>query len=538
MIERSRRPPTPPHKGDFDLIVIGGGINGAGIARDAAMRGLRVCLLEQADLCHGTTRWSSRLIHGGLRYLEHFEFGLVRESLRERETLLRIAPHLVQPLQLLIPIYRGGRRSRLAITAGMWLYDLLSRGKSLPSHEMLSAAQALEHLPGLWAEGLDGAATYYDAQLTWPERLVVENAVAAHAAGADIRTYAHVNRILTKNRRVAGVRYTDLRTDAQHDIEAATVINAAGPWVDRVLSGLDGKLPKFMGGTKGTHIVVGPFEGAPRMACYVEAGTDGRPFFILPWNRQWLIGTTDIRFDGNPGMVKTSPDEVRYLLDETNRVFPRAQLDGRSVRYHYTGVRPLPRRRGKNEGDITRRHIIRHHRRAARGLYSVIGGKLTTYRDVSEECTDRVSRRLKHNGRACRTAIEALPGALLPVGDVAAQLGRHDAIGMLSQRHLLDVYGARALEVAAIVQFEPQLAKPVCPHTHAIGAEIVFAFEKEMATTLADALLRRSMAGLAADQGRAALPKAIAVARASLGWSAARADEEERRYLREISRLR
>ena len=523
---------------DFDLIVIGGGINGVGIARDAALRGLKVCLLEQGDLCNGTSRWCSRLIHGGLRYLEHAEFSLVRESLREREVLLHIAPHLVEPLAMLVPLYAGARRGRWLVGAGMWLYDLLSWDKSLPKHRMLDVQEALRLAPGLRPEGLVGAAHYFDAQVAFPERLVIENALSAVEAGASIRSYCRVDRILVRDRRLAGVRYTDLRNDTQHDLTAARAVNAAGPWVDRVLDGLDRELPDFMGGTKGTHIITRRFEGAPETACYVEAHSDGRPFFILPWNGLLLIGTTDIRYAGNPGEVNADPAELDYLSSETNHVFPGAKLDRHRILYHYTGVRPLPKREKGSEGAITRRHSIRHHRRVCRGLYSVIGGKLTTYRNLAEEMTDRIVRSLSVRARASETAARPLPGATVPLSEVDRTLRSYQAMSDASREHLLAVYGARALEVASLTERSPELGDVICPATHAIAAEIVFAFEQEMATTLSDVLMRRSMIGLAPDLGAAALPGALSAARRFLGWDRARADQEERRHLRTIAVLR
>ncbi|MBT8443832.1 MAG: glycerol-3-phosphate dehydrogenase/oxidase, partial [Gammaproteobacteria bacterium] len=395
--------PTNTHATDFDLIVIGGGINGVGVARDAAMRGMRVCLFEQADLCNSTSRWSSRLIHGGLRYLEQAEFSLVYESLHERERLLRNAPHLVRPLELLIPIYVGGRRGRFVVGCGMWLYDLLSVGKSLPRHRMLRAAEALDSLPFLNPSGLVGAAVYYDAQATFAERLVVENALAARDAGATIHTYSRVDQVLTHDGVVRGVRFTDLRNDRQRDVSAKAVVNATGPWVDFLLEKLPQRVRKFMGGTKGTHIVVEAFPGHPKTACYVEAQSDGRPFFVIPWNDMLLIGTTDIRHDGNPATAVAEADEIRYLLDETNRVFPSAELAEDDIHFHYTGVRPLPLDKKGSTGAITRRHVLRHHRRAAKGLHSAIGGKLTTYRNFAEEITDRVARRIGFRGEKCGT---------------------------------------------------------------------------------------------------------------------------------------
>ena len=523
---------------DYDLIVIGGGVNGAGIARDAALRGLRTCLFESGDLCNATSRWSSRLIHGGLRYLEHAELGLVYESLHEREALLRIAPHLVTPLELLIPIYEGARRGPFIVRCGMWLYDLLSLRKSVPSHRMLDADAAVDVLPLLNPERLRGAAAYFDAQVTFVERLVVENALAAAAQGAAIHTYTRVDRVLATDGVVRGVRVTDLRTDAQRDVTAPVIINAAGPWVDFVLDGLDADLPKFMGGTKGAHIVVPPFPGQPRVACYIEAESDGRPFFVIPWNGLLLIGTTDIRHDGNPASARVDPDEIAYLLDETRRVFPAANLDESQILYHYTGVRPLPRRDRKKTGDITRKHIVKHHRRVAKGMYSIIGGKLTTYRNLAEHATDLVVRRLGIRRAACSTAREPLPGASGDMAAVIDELDRQPAISAESRAHLLHVYGHRAALIARIVDARPEFGAEICSHSHAIAAEVPFAFETEFATTISDVLLRRTMAGLSPDLGRAALPRAIDVARASFGWTQQRADQEERRYLREIGSLR
>ena len=219
----------------FDAIIIGAGINGAGIARDAAMRGLKVLLLDKGDIGGGTSSWSTRLIHGGLRYLEHGEFGLVRESLRERDTLLRIAPHLVRPLPILIPIYKDARRGPWTIRAGMIAYDLLSFNKTLPRHQMLSRAQALEQAPGLNSEGLVGAALYYDAQVEFAERLVLENVLSAVEHGALVVTHARVDKVIVEDGAARGVEFINELSGERHSARARIVINAAGPWVDQVL---------------------------------------------------------------------------------------------------------------------------------------------------------------------------------------------------------------------------------------------------------------------------------------------------------------
>ncbi len=523
---------------DFDVIIIGGGINGAGIARDAALRGLRTCLLEQDDLCGATSRWCSRLVHGGLRYLEFAEFGLVRESLREREVLLRTAPHLVRPLPLLIPLLAGARRGPATVRAGMWLYDLLSAGKSLPSHRMLDAAATRREMPGLEVDGLRGAAGYHDAQVRFPERLVLENLLAARAAGADIRLRTVAERVLVEAGRVSGVLLRDLRRGTTGTLAAPLVVNAAGPWVDRLLGSLAGQRQRrYIGGSKGTHLVTGPLPGLGASACYAEAAADGRPFFIIPWNGMTLIGTTDIAFDGDPGAVHSDPAEVDYLLAEARRLFPAAGLSRDAVHYSYVGVRPLPAAAGKDQAAITRRHQLRHHRNLARGLYSVIGGKLTTYRSLAAQVVDRLARRSGRDLPACSTHREVLPGALADPVPLAADITARTGLDGAVAARLVGLYGSRADAVAALVARDPALGASL-GSAHAIAAEIVFAFEEEMATSLADCLMRRTMLGLEADLGAGVLDGALRVAAEQLGWDAARCMAERTGFLVETAALR
>jgi len=388
---------------NFDVIVIGAGINGAGIARDAAMRGLSVLLIEMGEVGRGTTSASTRLIHGGLRYLEHFEFGLVRESLREREILLRIAPHLVRPLAITIPIYKRNKRGRVTIRAGMILYDLLSWGKSLPRHQMFSRAETLQRWPGLNPEGLVGAALYYDAQVEFPERLVAENVRSACEFGAEVLTHTRVTNVAVADGKVSGVEFVAEDSDKQF-AEAHVVINAAGPWIDQVLEQLSIDSPKLIGGTKGSHIIVPPFPTAPVNAIYVEARSDGRPIFIIPWNKLYLIGTTDVRFEGDPDEVRCELWEIDYLLSEANLAFPGAQLTPDTIIETYSGVRPLPVTTDKDEQSITRRHFIREHPRLP-NLLSIVGGKLTTYRSLAEQCVDTIFRKLGKQPPPCTTQI-------------------------------------------------------------------------------------------------------------------------------------
>lgn len=509
----------------FDLVVIGGGINGAGIARDAASRGVKLLLLEMNDFAGGTTSWSSRLIHGGLRYLEHGDLPLVYESLQERGRLLRTARHLVHRICMNVPIYEGGRRGMLLLRVGMLAYDLLSIGKPLPRHRMLDRDELLANEPGLSTDGLKGGARYYDAQVTFAERLVIENLVAARAYGAVIRNYSIVTGIEIEGGKVHAVRYFDAATGEEVEVGARVVVNAAGPWVDDVLGTVNRPMPELMGGTKGSHIVVGPFDGAPTDAFYVEAYIDMRPFFILPWNGQYLIGTTDHRYHGDPADAVPGEAEIDYLLSETNRVFPRARLTRNDILFAYAGIRPLPIQTKKPEGAITRRHIIRNHQRNALGLLSIIGGKLTTYRSLAEQVTDRVVKMLGIRAKACVTREMFLPGA---IGLAAAQkmLGDFKEVSEAGAARMLAVYGGRTRRVLELAIAEPALVASLDPAGTMLAAEVAFVVRHELARHLTDIVHRRTMVGLSGGLGEPLAGAIADVAAAELGWDAAEKNRE------------
>jgi glycerol-3-phosphate dehydrogenase len=507
----------------YELIVIGAGINGAAIAREAALGGIKTLLIERGDVAAGTSSASSRLIHGGLRYLEHLELGLVHESLRERERLLALAPHLVEPLELCIPVYRGARRGRWQIGVGLALYDWLSAGKSLPRRRLFGREELLRHMPGLNPAGLVGGASYYDAQVRYPERLVVENVRDAVAHGAVLATYTRVTRVRVESGRATGVEWQT--ASGRGGANAPLIVNAAGPWVDEVLGPI--RHTRLIGGTKGSHIVVPPFPGAPRSGVYVEAGADHRPFFILPWNELLLIGTTDERYDGDPAAATIDARERAYLVGETERVFPGAAgLAGR-VLYTHTGVRPLPHRPRGAEGAITRRHIIRRHR-AARGLHSIVGGKLTTHRALAEDVLRKLRNELPRRVDRKLTHERPLPGSL-PAAERAALLAELRAkLGERQAQRLWRVYGRFAADVAALAA-RPELAAPL-DGGDVLTAELVHALTAEWAQTLEDVLQRRCMAGLAADFGvRTAAAAAAALERLGV-WDAARAARELEHY--------
>jgi glycerol-3-phosphate dehydrogenase len=533
------RAPLPPRTFErpFDLIVIGAGINGAGIARDATLRGLSVLLVDKGDIGAGTTSRSTRLVHGGLRYLEHFEVPLVRESLRERERLLHIAPHLVHPMSFLLPIYEGHKRGPALIRMGMMAYDALSLDKSMERHRMLSRDEALRREPGLRAEGLRGAAAYYDAQAAYPERLALENALDAHRHGAVVLPYMRVTALERAHDRVVGVTLHDELHDTEHRARGALVVNASGPWVDEVLGDIEARDRKLIGGTKGSHLVVEPFSGAPREAVYAEAVGDGRPYFVVPWNGLYLIGTTDSRFAGDLDDVTATDDEVAYLIDETNRLIPDAGLTPQQVLYTYAGVRPLPApgigMKERDEGAITRSHVVRDHAgrdvpeaERIEGLLSIVGGKITTYRRLAEDTVDVVVKKLGRKAK-CRTHQLPLPGGTAyPFDGFRERFRVTSGLSIETADRLLRIYGTRAADALDFADGAPELREPFDPATGAIGAEVIFTLRTELAETLADVVQRRTLVGYGPHAGRGAAEAAAELAIRHVGWSEEQAARE------------
>ncbi len=560
----------------YDLVVIGGGINGTGIARDAAQRGLTVLLLEKQDFGAGASAYSSRLIHGGLRYLANLEFDLVRESLRERALLLKNAPHLVKPLPMAIPVYRNGQNPLWKIELGMLLYDVLSWGKSMPPHRLLNRAEFEATYPGVHAEGLQGGPVYYDAQVLFPERICIENVIAAMETGnATMLNHARVDQLGVDNQTLTSLRFQDTLSGQCHTVRGRVFINASGPWVDELLQlsiAQDSEhiathsLRPRMGGTKGTHIVVRRFSGAPETALYAEARTDGRPFFILPWlNETLLIGTTDTRYMDDLDAVIPTDDEVAYLLAETNTVLPQAHLTAASVLYAYAGIRPLPYAEGKKAGKITRKHWIVDHAQdpawPVAGLISIIGGKLTTYRNLAEEAVDYAALTYHlslPNGMAPPsgdTRHRPLPGGegILNWTDylakVVPELCASAALDPNTVQGLLSLYGSRAHAVLALLQENPAWIKPLpqvsvktvdaadmsSGSPQVLAVQVVYAVRCEMACSLEDVLLRRIGAGLNPDLGFSIMHATAQLMAALMEWDEPRMLQEVQCYEQDMT---
>ncbi len=492
----------PASASPYDLVVVGGGIIGLAAARDAALRGLRVALVEKEDYGWGTSNRSTRLAHGGLRYLEMYDFALVREDMRERERLFRNAPHLVKPLPFLVPLYDKSLYYRQKLRAGMILYDLLSYDKSLSIHRRLSVAETLRLEPGLRGEGLQGSFRYYDGQITFTERLNVENAIAAREAGATLFNHTRAVGLLRRGRAVCGIAAEDTLTGRRLELAGRLVINAAGPWLDDI-GAMTGEPRTLSRRTKGVHLVL-PKVG--NMAVVLYAHSDGRLFFVVPWNGFSLLGTTDTDYDGDLDRIVTDAEDACYLLAEARYAYPNAPWN--TIYFTWAGVRSLMHIEGVPESDVSRRHVLYDHRTrdGIPGLLSIIGGKLTAYRSVAENLVDAACRSLGQRAKS-RTAELPLPGGMLRDIDryvamhrdpQARELGIDPAL----VEHLMRVYGSRAARVLRYVQANRDLLAPLGAHYPDVMAQVLYAVDEEDARTLADVLLRRLTTGMSAERGR------------------------------------
>lgn len=489
---------------EVDLAVVGGGITGSAVARDAALRGLSVALFEQGDFSSGTTSRSSRLIHGGLRYLEGFHVALVRESLRERDWLFGRLPHLLRPLPILMPVYREDGRGMFTIRAGMLLYGQLARRSALPRPATLSVADTLRRVPGLRAAGLAGGALFHDYQLPVPERLVIENLLSAMEAGragggerVSVRNYARVTGI-ELGRGECRLAVRDERSARMETVSARAVINATGPWTDRTrrLAGLRGDL---LFPTKGVHLVLpGPFPHA----LFVASPRDGRMFFLLPFGGDLLLGTTDTAFSGDPGCVEAGPEEIDYLERGSLRVLPDSPSFSRRALYTYAGVRPLLQGKGGTESRMSRRHKVFREGPSGRFL-SVAGGKLTTFRAMARDAVDLACRVLGRGG-GCPTREAPFPGEI-GGGPEGARAFVHSLAGLYRAEeplcaHLAALYGRRAARVLEIARSVPGADRCLAPGFPDIAAQAILAVREEWAQTPEDVLLRRGSPGIRGDR--------------------------------------
>jgi glycerol-3-phosphate dehydrogenase len=521
----------------FDVLVVGGGINGAGIARDAAMRGLRTALIERADFGSGTSSRSSKLIHGGLRYLEEGHIRLVLEAVRERERMRRLAPHLVRPQEFVFPVYRDGPIGRVKLAAGLWAYDLLAGLWNVKRHRMLGREATLAAEPALRSEGLTGAGVYWDYR-TDDARLVLETLLSAAQEGAVVVSYAELIEFVKEGGRIVGARVRDRIDDRETRIDARVVVNAAGPWVDRVAA-LDVPSPPRLRLTKGVHVVVRRERVGNRAALVLNALEDGRVMFVIPWGAHSLVGTTDTDHPGGADVPATvEAADVRYLLETVNHYIPAARLTPDDVVGAFAGLRPLVAPApgaGLSPSSVSREEEIFT---SASGLVSIAGGKLTTYRLIAASVVDRVLQALRRSGDArrfppSRTGDTPLPGGRGDPVDLAAAALARDGHGLAPAvvGHLANRYGSRLEKLLGLVADDRRLGHPIVPSLPDAQAEVVEAVEHEWALTLEDVLRRRTQVALrVADAGAAAAEDVARLMAGPLGWDAETARTAVRAY--------
>ena len=521
----------------YDLVVIGGGITGAGIARDAALRGMKVGLFEKADFASGTSSKSSKLIHGGLRYLEHGEIRLVFESVSERSVQMRVAPHLVRPLPFLIPIYKGVRPGFEIMNVGLWIYDSLALFRVPRVHKAFrgtAAALALE--PQLRPSGLRGAFEYYDCA-TDDARLVLENALDAIALGAECHSYTEVLRFERNGARITGVAVRDRLTGKEWSVQARAVILAAGAWTDEMIRRFELPFTRpLLRRTKGVHIVL-PRERLPlARAITLISPVDGRVMFALPWRERSVLGTTDTDYDGTADDVAADADDVKYLCDSGNGYFPGANLSPSDVIATWAGLRPLIAPPPKTDDGVDESSVSREHEVFTRqdGLVIIAGGKLTTYRRMARETVGKTLDLLREIGdepvnHKETTKHRPLPGAvgletanLEGVAAIGRRLMKEFKLDVDTATHLCGVYGARAPELGAAIAADRALGQRLDPELPYVWAEIEFAARRDLARTVEDVLARRvPLLLVSRDQGLGVCDRVAAMLARVHGWDAA-----------------
>jgi len=524
-----------------DLLIVGGGIVGAAIAREAALRGIRTALVDQGDFGGATSSGSSRLIHGGLRYLEHGDWRLVREASRERAVLQRIAPHLVRPLAFVFPVYRGGRVPAWQLRAGLWAYDLLAGFRNTRLHRWLGPKRTTRLEPRLRTKGLAGAGLYYDAQ-TDDARLVLAILRSAAASGALVANYARAASLLKSDGQVRGAGVTDAVTGHTMSVHARTVVNATGPWVDQLRRTDDPAATPLLRCTKGVHVAVPRARLGHTHAVAFVSPLDGRVMFVLPWGDLSYIGTTDTDEGAPPEDVRATGEDVVYLLRSANALFPDARLAPRDVVATWAALRPLlAPDRALRPSQVSREHRVVT---APSGLITIAGGKLTTCRLMGRDVVDRVAERLRAiDGRprapAAPTDRLPLPGGEPHDLEVLVHAATAREIAEPVARHLVARYGGEAAAVANLVERDRKLGEPILAGRPDIWAEVVHAVERELALRLGDVLIRR-LHLFYEDPGRglAVAPAVAARMGELLGWDGARREAEVAEYAATVERTR
>lgn len=520
----------------FDLVIIGGGITGAAVAYDATSRGLSVCLVEKEDFGCATSAVTSKLIHGGFRYLANFELSLVRESLSERRTLENIAPNFVYPLPCIFTAYNKKITNKLnIIRAGMTIYDLLSfdkgrtwdKSKSMPSHKVIGPEEAVRLEPNINPNGLKGGGLQYDCTSLCPERLTLAFIKSAVNAGGRVANYAKVEQFLiSETGRVQGVKVKDLIHDRAVELRGKLTINCGGPWADLILGLLErGQTSKKLRRSEGIHIITRKLVNRHMVACI---GKSGGHFFVIPWRGHTLIGTTDKEYIGNPDDYKVTRAAIIELLEEVNSGFGLDPLEYKDVLHAYGGLRPLVEDQTKGVYESSRKYeIYDHSSDGLEGLITVEGGKYTTSRNLAENTMKMVAAKLERDVGRCKTANQRLAGCEIEdiEGFVAKAKNDNADFDKKTVEWLARHYGTELGRVLDLARSDKALAEALDADGE-IAAQVVYAVRKEMAMTLKDVILRRTGIGTLGCPDDKVIGKVAAIAASELGWDDARRARE------------
>ncbi|MBU1694312.1 MAG: glycerol-3-phosphate dehydrogenase/oxidase [Verrucomicrobia bacterium] len=527
----------------FDLVVIGGGVYGLSAAWDAALRGLKVAVLEKGDFGAATSSGSLKLIHGGLRYLQHLNFARMRISINERHRMLRIAPHLVHPLEFVMPCYGHAMKGPEAMRLALLVNDVMSfdrnrglaRDHCIPGGRTLSPAECLEKLPGIRREGLTGGAIFYDAQMHNSERLTLSFGLSASAQGAALANYAEVTGFRMDQGRIRAVLVRDALGDRTFEVAGSMFLNMTGPWSDITVRLLETPAPdRKVTRSKGIQLVTRalppaaafPIESRQRdITAVIKRG--GRNYFVTPWRGLSILGTTDTLYEGSPDEFAITESDIATFLTELNTLYP-AGLERKDVRFWIGGMRPL----GDEDTDpdhaqASHKSQIRDHAREGgpANLVSVVGVKYTVCRHIAERVVNHLVRRLDRPAGPCRTGDTPLAGG--DIEDFGAFLAEaQHAAPAGAAEHLARNYGTRMKSVLALAAADPSLAEPLPNSKEVLRAEVLHAVREEMAAHLPDVVFRRTDLGTLGHPGRAALDECARLMAAELGWAPARTAEE------------
>ena len=514
--------------------MVGGGIVGAGVARDAALRGLKVALVERGDFAQGTSSRSSKMVHGGLRYLESRAFRLVSEACAERRVLQRLAPHLVRPRSFVLPAYAGERPSRFEVALGLWLYDAMAVFRNTRMHRGLSAERLAAMEPALRRDGLAGGGLFFDC-VTDDARLTLANALDAAALGAAVSNYVELRAVDVEAGEVRGAVVADRREGTEFLVRARCIVNAAGPWSDEVARMADPSAKPRLRLTKGVHVVVPRHRLGHIRALVLRTPQDHRVFFALPWGPLSLVGTTDTDFEGAVSEPVAEAEDVRYLLKAVASYFPGADLTKDDVVGAYAGLRPLMRLEGVDPSAVTREHEVSV---GPRGFVSVVGGKLTTYRRMAAQVVDEAALSVGLRARRSGTSRRPLPGGRAVPAQPSAAASALARRFSLSEEEADALYFLHGSEAPAVLEASPLAKRALLVEGQPyLEASLVWGFSHERAVTLEDALCRRVPVAVRLRDGGAGLAqRAASIAGSAGGWDSARRESEVEAFLKRVER--